>query len=381
MSTTAKKQFAFSAQRLMPGEASASDIRLLQAMLGRYGYLAGHYTPGEYDLATRRAVCQYQSFYRLYPQEDGCCDAETVAHLNQPRCGVADPSPASRGPNGRLAPFVTVGSKWQKNTLTYKFLNSTPDLPVDRQRQIIREAFQRWDNVCGLTFTEAQGSMPQDLSIAFHSGSHGDGEPFDAAGGADGNTLAHAFFPPPTGGSWAGSLHFDEFEKWKDQPGGTGTRLYNVALHEIGHLLGLSHSQDTNAIMFAYYSESRNDLRADDIAGVQSLYGAAVATPVAISPGQQVSGHLPAAGTEIRYQVTLQNKLLIRLDGPTGQDFDLYVKYGGPVGTKAGQYDAVSYGATADELVTINAPKAGTYNILVQSYRGSGSYNLEVEVA
>jgi hypothetical protein len=35
---------------------------------------------------------------------------------------------------------------------------------------------------------------------------------------------------------------------------------------------------------------------------------------------------------------------------------------------------------TADELVTTDAPKAGTYHILVHSYRGAGSYDLEVEM-
>ncbi len=231
-----------------------------------------------------------------------------------------------------------------------------------------------------LVFQEVAANQSSELSVGFYRSSHGDGSPFDDGGGADGNTLAHAFFPPPQGGTWAGSLHLDEFERWKDQPEGAGIRLYNVALHEIGHLLGLSHSQDTNAIMYAYYGEDRNDLRPDDVAGVQSLYGAPVAAPLAISPGERVSGHLPQTGAELRYQVTLQNKLLIKLQGPAGQDFDLYVRHEAPVGTADGQYDAVSYGMTADELVTIDDPKPGTYYILVHSYRGTGSYTLEVEV-
>lgn len=376
----AKKKFSFAASHLAPNTASKDDLYRLQALLGQYGYLSGPYAPGSYDEATRQAVMQFQSFYRLYPAEDGVCDQETVNLLNQPRCGVPDPSPDHRSATGRLAPFVTVGAEWQVNPLIYAFLNSSPDLAVDRQRQIIREGFGRWAEVCSLTFREARAGETPQLPIAFHRGSHGDGNAFDDAGGPDGNTLAHAFFPPPAGGPWAGSLHFDEFEAWKDQPGGPGIRLFNVALHEIGHLLGLSHSQDSNAIMYAYYGENRNDLTADDVAGIQSLYGAANATPVAISPGQRMSGHLPQTNAEVRYQVTLQNKLLIQLDGPAGQDFDLYVRHGAPAGTQPGQYDAVSYGATAAELVTIADPNPGTYYVLVHSYRGSGSYNLEVEV-
>lgn len=375
-----KKAFRFSANRLAPDTASTSDVYCLQALLARYGYLAGAYCPGRYDEATQQAVSQFQSFYRLYPEQDGVCDEETITLLNQPRCGVPDGAPASRSAAGRLAPFVTVGAQWPQTTLTFRFLNSTPDLLEQRQRDIIREAFQRWSQVSALVFNEVGLNDSSELSVGFHQGSHGDGYPFDNAGGADGNTLAHGFFPPPQGGAWAGSLHFDEYETWKDQPGGTGTRLYNVALHEIGHLLGLDHSQDQNAIMYAYYAENRNDLRADDIAGIQSLYGSPQAAPVAISLGERVSGHLPQTHAELHYQVTLQNKLLVKLDGPPGRDFDLYVRYGQPVNLQAEQYDSVSYGVTADELVTIEDPKAGPYYILVQSYRGSGSYSLEVEV-
>ena len=376
-----KKGSVIASQRLMQESKAEDDIFRLQALLARYGYLFGAYIPGKYDEATRLAVMQFQNFYRIYPDQDGIADEATITLINQKRCGLPDPTPGQRGASGRLAPFVTVGAKWNKNPLTYQFLNSTPDLPEARQREIIREAFTRWSAVCSLKFTEITGNASSDLSVAFHRASHGDGNAFDDAGGPDGNTLAHAFFPPPAGGSWSGSLHFDEFESWKDQPGGTGTRLYNVTLHEIGHLLGLSHSQDQNAIMYAYYAEDRNDLRPDDIAGIQSLYGAPVEQPTAIQPGETISGHLAQTNAELRYQVTLQNKLLVKLDGPSGQDFDVYIRHGAPAGKEPGQYDQVSWGATADELLTVDNPKPGTYHILVQSYRGSGSFNLEVELA
>jgi predicted Zn-dependent protease len=275
---------------------------------------------------------------------------------------------------------VSVGATWSDPQLHFKFLNSTADLTVARQRNIIREAFSRWAEVSALQFIEVDANHESELFIAFHGGSHGDSYPFDDSGGPDGNTLAHAFFPPPAGGSWAGSMHFDDFESWKDQPGGAGTRLYNVALHEIGHLLGLQHSQDQNAIMYAYYAEDRNDLRADDIAGAQDLYGGPTADPLVLSLGDESSGHLARKDAESHYQVTVQNKLIIKLDGPAGQDFDLFVRYGKPVErNKNNGYDQVSWGVTADEVITVDNPQAGTYYILVHSYRGSGSYSLQVE--
>lgn len=378
---TKKVPFRLSATRISPQAGTGEDVHALQVLLARYGYLGGDFCPGVYDEPTRRATAQFQSFYRLYPEQDGVCDEETVHLLNEPRCGVPDHGHAARTSDGRLAPFVTVGAKWPTTQLAFRFLNSTADLPVPRQREIIRESFNRWSQASALAFREVAANQPAEFSIAFQRGSHGDGSPFDDAGGPDGNTLAHAFFPPPQGGGWAGALHFDEYETWKDQPGGPGIRLYNVALHEIGHLLGLAHSQDPNAIMYAYYAENRNDLQPDDVAGIQSLYGSPVAAPVAIRPGEKVAGYLPQVNSVLNYQLTLQDKLLVKLDGPSGQDFDLYVRFGSPVDRENSLYDAVSYGVTAEELVTIEHPKAGTYYIQVHCYQGSGSFDLQVELA
>ena len=379
MAAGQKQEFTFQASTISTENAPAEEVYKLQALLAKYGYLSD-YQPGVFDEATRIAVAQFQSFYRIYAEDDGVTDPATLDLLSQRRWGVADLTQVDHDPAAPLAPFVTIGAKWQKKDLAYRFLNATPDLPAQRQQDIIRDSFRRWQDVCGLKFQEKPANAVTELSIAFHQGSHGDGNPFDDGGGPDGNTLAHAFFPPPRGGNWAGALHFDEFEHWKDQPGGPGIRLYNVTLHEIGHLLGLAHSQDTSAIMYAYYAEDRNDLRPDDVAGAQSLYGAPASQPSSLTPGEHVSGFMPNTGAEVAYQLVVQNKLLVKLSGPSDQDFDIYVRHGAPVERQSQKYDEVSYGMTAEELVTINDPKPGTYYILVHSYRGSGSYTVQAKI-
>lgn len=70
-----------------------------------------------------------------------------------------------------------------------------------------------------------------DIDIRFEKGDHGDGFPFDGPG----NVLAHALKE---------FVHFDDDETWKTTSDGVGTSLFKVAVHEIGHALGLSHSSE-----------------------------------------------------------------------------------------------------------------------------------------
>ena len=51
------------------------------------------------------------------------------------------------------------------------------------------------------------------------------------------------------------------------------TDLLAVAIHEIGHNLGLDHSNVGNSIMYPFIQNNINGLHHDDIDGIQKLYG------------------------------------------------------------------------------------------------------------
>jgi len=53
----------------------------------------------------------------------------------------------------------------------------------------------------------------------------------------------------------------------------SGFNLLEVAIHEIGHSLGLAHSENEEAIMTPFYSGSKSQLHSDDIAGIHQIYG------------------------------------------------------------------------------------------------------------
>jgi hypothetical protein len=94
-------------------------------------------------------------------------------------------------------------------------------------------------------------------------------------------TLALALLPPPiNGGTSAGDIVLNSTMNWSaNYLSGSGIDLETVALHEIGHALGLDHSALMGTIMNAYYSGPQQYLANDDIAGIQSIYGPAPTNP------------------------------------------------------------------------------------------------------
>ena len=73
----------------------------------------------------------------------------------------------------------------------------------------------------------------------------------------------------------SGDVHFDDAEQFTiNIP--TGRNLLWVAVHEIGHSIGLEHSNVRSAIMYPWYRGNGGkdfDLDADDKLGIQNIYG------------------------------------------------------------------------------------------------------------
>ena len=90
--------------------------------------------------------------------------------------------------------------------------------------------------------------------------------------------LAHAHFPPPFFGvSAPGDVHFNNALTWSDDAADSTADadfdFQTVALHGLGHSLGLLHSNAPGAVMNPFYAGGRRALTADDVGGIQAIYG------------------------------------------------------------------------------------------------------------
>lgn len=75
-------------------------------------------------------------------------------------------------------------------------------------------------------------------------------------------------------GTWAGDIFFNTGVSWNSL-----NDIQAVALHELGHVLGLDHSTDPNSPMFTHGPSNTLALTANDISQLQAIHGARPADP------------------------------------------------------------------------------------------------------
>lgn len=128
-----------------------------------------------------------------------------------------------------------------------------------------------WEKSSVLKFVEGN-KKDAEILISFEKPYHPEVDPYQMSS----DVLAHAFGP---GDDIGGDAHFKlnilwDFDSlYEEKPSDGYVSFFAVALHELGHSLGLSHSSNPEAVMYFSYSTSTGVLSDDDVKGIQHIYG------------------------------------------------------------------------------------------------------------
>ncbi|KAK5645914.1 hypothetical protein RI129_004378 [Pyrocoelia pectoralis] len=217
---------------------------MIMNYLHDFGYLS---VTSATDNEMKAALQDYQYFIGTKPT--GEINNETMDMMQRPRCGKPDEEMK------RAKRYTFLGNNtWPKAELLYRF-DSYPlkmrSLEVHRE---FKRAFDVWSKHVKIIFKNVVDTSYSDISINFRTL---DGE---------GRSIGYALNPTH------GIVILDKDEPWTKE--GEGVNLFQIALHEIGHSLGLGHSSKRNSIMYPYYLGYRENagLDIDDVKGITALY-------------------------------------------------------------------------------------------------------------
>ncbi len=155
--------------------------------------------------------------------------------------------------------FSLEGAKWGSpelgaagGTVTWAVDDSISQADL----QSINAAFAEWSEVANIQFQQVASTAESDIDFANSA--------LDGAG----NVLGVTGFSFSGGQLQSADIQFDRGDNL------SGSEFTLVAIHEIGHAIGLGHFNDDPAVMNSTANFSLDGLAQSDIDGIVALYGA-----------------------------------------------------------------------------------------------------------
>ncbi|WP_184505292.1 matrixin family metalloprotease, partial [Rhodanobacter sp. ANJX3] len=190
------------------------------------------------------------------------------------RYGSKDPS-AVRIAAAERTGSVYEGASWTDKVITWSFANASGDysdaITDNGEQAAVEQAFQTWAKASGFKFEEVAAGASADIEVGFSdldtAATNEIGQTRYSTKGANLNAGVQVELEDPSQvpltTNTSGALAYTS----------TDATFEQVALHEIGHALGLADTDVAGSIMNAVLGSTNQTLDTADIANIQGLYG------------------------------------------------------------------------------------------------------------
>ncbi|MGE5595556.1 MAG: matrixin family metalloprotease [Hyphomicrobiales bacterium] len=268
-------------------------------MLAAWGYLAGTNSAGaeapngfrdeHLDHVVPYNGEWYNVAIRFFMFDDGSGDFEAEAAAARAEMVSRFPGAIERTDDGVSAQYVLNGYWWSSHSASWHYNPAGKPASLSGDSGAISAAAAAWGQV-GVNFAFSGGSTTTAGTGACGGSSSGlDGTNTVGWGAQSGSVLAVTCTWYSQSGSPRPATEFDMQidPDWSWTTGGAiQIDLQSVVTHEFGHALGLGHSANSSAVMYASYCAGCNKraLTPDDISGALAIYGPAGGQPTPTPP-------------------------------------------------------------------------------------------------
>ena len=176
-------------------------------------------------------------------------------------CGAASSGDADEV----VLPRFTARGRWpDPRALTVRVDPSAGPVAAERFGETIERALDVWAGTGAVGFVPHAGDEPPDLMFAWAQPASADRP--DSPFGRDTSVAVTGPLGPEC------TVLFDAGRPWVEAHG-EGASLFQAAVHETGHALGLGHSLDRRAVLHPQRENGRTEPAPSDLDGLYSLYG------------------------------------------------------------------------------------------------------------